>query len=306
MRRLLKSGTRLLTLAPALMFLLSQPTITDQQQSSTYSKPDTDLETVISDNELSLQQVINEYGDESIGEYVADILNAGFRIGYDEGEISPHLIARLYDNNVPVEDISDILFSPPHITFNRVSLAPYSDYEEGVDHKDYGVEKLPDVYQKVLLDNNGGFHLFVKGRITDLPDLKDLRGKKDEYGGLYDNAIGLFDQEINQSYTRVDKGNPENTTLHEDGHGVDFIFGPIYYGEPISSRFEFQPIFEACRTTLGEHAAKSTKEFFAEGFAKYYNSPADRFYIWRECKELHTFMGTIEEDVYNFARRDFE
>jgi len=159
------------------------------------------------------------------------------------------------------------------VQYETRSILPIRDMLENL-------ENVPDVIQQKV-NAYGGIVVFCEGKLTNQPELRDLRGQQvPQEDELWDDKPGITSGK--QAFVRIDHNllPHERVELHEYGHLVDKALS-------LSSSEEF---LELCRE-------ERPKELFAIWFADFYASDMHRSFFHFNNPLAHEFYRTLEEKL---------
>ena len=168
------------------------------------------------------------------------------------------------------------------------------DYKKRLpDTKEYWekwASKQSKMYVKKVSSNTYAFHL-TYGTSDDWV----TNTIKEEFQGIYMNQMYFKNDEIDVYYNKdIESGwHPKGTTgasiiVHELGHALDNMIGVSKNNE---LKLYYEKIKKEIGTGLSRYAETSIKEFLAEGFAEYIESPNPR--------EMALKVGKFYETLYN-------
>lgn len=133
---------------------------------------------------------------------------------------------------------------------------------------------------------HSGKIVFHEGRVTDLDECRDLRGRRCGLRSVgdstYDDVVGLYRPRLRTAFVQTDRSLPRvrHTLLHELGHMLDDLLDD----RSQSPAFDDVLTHDDARADLGypervEFRHRRRSEYFAESFADYHTSGASRLWM---------------------------
>jgi hypothetical protein len=186
----------------------------------------------------------------------------------------------------------------PHYEYN---IKRFND--SAIQRQKSHIEKVPDMLQRVV-NAKGGKVVFFDGRLTDIPELRHLSGKRayTHTNITYDRLPGLF-LEYTDPYT---KQRVRKAYLKQDHNHYQVVGSSGYRYENINLELhEYGHLFDSAMGKISQtpafirHCPRGVdpSEFFADRFAQFYDCRVSRDDLKYEHSGVYEYFIKLERHL---------